>query len=216
MGWQKRLLNLPQVELLELRARLGFETPIHTPKPTIEQCLTPAERCRSDKFREMCKMQADPSKPWLADINQNQGWTTTGPAVPTVTRNMILYEYNHDHLMTSAEMLLSQGHPVMSHGPGAQVGDLPDGHGRLAWRTAFDQPSRKELTALVGNGQHLASTGAFCLWVLSNLVHVEDLDFKFDCVGEHRLAAAIIDVPDSPKTEEAVALCIEIEDDAEP
>ena len=117
MGWQKRLLNLPQVELLELRNRLGFETPIHTPKPTIEQCLTPAERCRSDKFREMCKMQADPSKPWLADINQNQGWTTTGPAVPTVTRNMILYEYNHDHLMISAEMLLSQGHPVMSHGP---------------------------------------------------------------------------------------------------
>ena len=40
--------------------------------------------------------------------------------------------------------------------------------------------------------------------------------FKFDCVGEHRLAAAIIDVPDSPKTEEAAALCIEIEDDAEP
>ena len=101
---------------------------------------------------------------------------------------MILCELTTNRLVTSSEMFLSQGHPIMKAGPGSTVENLPDNQGTLAWGTVYDSLSRKERLQLLGNGMHMVSTGAFLLWALSSLVHVDDLDFKFEFLGEHRLA----------------------------
>lgn len=84
----------------------------------------------------------------------------------------------------------------MVDGPGSVVGGAAAGVGALAWPKVFRELSRRDKIALVGNGQHLASTGAFVMWVLSNLVHVDDLDYRFHFVGEHRLATETIVIDD--------------------
>lgn len=172
---------------MELRSRLGFATTHENHVDLcLEQCLLPKERQRLAAFHE--KARRLDGNVCIADLGQNVGWTSIGPRLPVLTRNMLLCDVRRDRLITAGEMCLSQGHPVMAQGPGSHVVGLDDSDGSFAWRGAFQELSRRQKIALVGNGQHLASTGAFVLWVLSNLVHVDDLDMGFQFMGEHRLA----------------------------
>lgn len=191
------VIHCPKAELLQLRARLGFAAGMDCPKPSMVQCLTPSQRSRFDKFMAKANEATDKSKPFIGDIAQNPRFTKSGPDVPTNTQNMILYDFVNDHFMTSTEMFASQGHPVAMTGPASRVGGLEQGSS-LAWRSVYTQLGRKDRLSLLGNGQHMSSTGAFSLWLLSNLVHVDDLDFNFDCIGEHRLADGCIEVVESP------------------
>ena len=176
----------------ELRCRMGFvNMPSHI-IDSIEQCLLPCERQRLRDWQMAHQHKLVPGKPYLVDVMQNVGWSASGvDMLPTLTRNMIMLDLqNKNRLMTSAEMFLSQGHPVMKQGPGAAVLGLPDQHSGLAWQECFDQLSRRERLAVLGNGQHIVATGCFVLWCLANLVHIDDLDYDFNFVGEHRAASA--------------------------
>ena len=126
--------------------------------------------------------------PCFVDISQNVGWTSCGPSLPTLTRSMILCDIRTKRLLSTSELMLSQGHPILESGPGSAVTGLPAGLGEFCWRSVYKQMSRRDRLSLVGNGQHLASVGAFALWVMSNCVHVDDSGAgNFDFFGEHRL-----------------------------
>ena len=171
----------------ELRSRLGFANLPSMPVDTLEKCLFPFERARLQEWREwFMEKQMDTSMPCLTDLVQNVGWSAAGATFPTFTRNMILVDLQKpvSRLITSSEMFLSQGHPV-----GMCINGLPFEQGSLAWQDHYNHLNRRDRLALLGNGQHIVSTGRFIMWALSNLIHIDDLDYQYKVLGEHRLAS---------------------------
>ena len=187
------MLLSPQTEMRALRSRLGFATLDDLVLDSLDQCLLPGERRRLKEWQAVYCSKGEANKPFIVDVSQNVGFSAFGASFPTLTRHMLLTNLMDNRLVTSNEMFLSQGHPVLLHGPGSCFEGLPSEHSGLAWRNCYRELSRRDRLALLGNGQHIASTGCFSLWSLSNLIHVDDLDYDFDFIGEHRMASKSLD-----------------------
>ena len=71
-------------------------------------------------------------------------------------------------------------------------GHLTDKEGGMVWKQTYNTLSRTERLSLLGNGHHLCSTGKFIIWVLSHLVRVDDLDFRFEFIKEHQVASSVL------------------------
>ena len=69
------------------------------------------------------------------------------------------------------------------------INGLPLEEGSLAWQDHYNELTRSQRLALLGNGRHIVSTGRFIMWALSNLIHVDDLDYKYNFLGDHRLVS---------------------------
>ena len=154
--------------MMELRQRMGFTgsscSAGGAAQLTLEQCLLPGERHRLHEFQAKyatMDQAADCSKPCIVDLVQNIGFTPMGPMLPTITRHMELVDISRRHstprLLTSNEMYLSQGHPVMDRDLGSSIGPghLTDKEGGMVWTQTYNTLSRTERSRLLGNGQHL-------------------------------------------------------------
>lgn len=191
--------------MIELRSRLGFMKP-HVSSLTgdleMPDVLTPAECLRWRAYSEEWVRRGGDGLPAIADLNQNLEYSGFSGNFPTMTRHMILYEFSRRRLITSREMFLSQGHPVLPV-PGL---DLTS---RFAWSNAFGALTRKDRLSLLGNGMHMSSVGAFFLFVLSQLIHVDHIGdgICFNFVGASGSVAAADDDDAEPEAE-----CISVGD----
>ena len=132
----------------------------------------------------------------IVDLGQNPSFGHGSPIVPTLTKSMLLVDVGDGagpggaRLMTSRELYLSQGHQP----PGLRFeGACP--WSEFCWPRAFERMSRTERLSLLGNAQHMAVTGAWVLYCLSNIVDVFDVAFQFDMVTEHKtFMHAVVDL----------------------
>lgn len=174
------------------RARLGSAKVCGNVLDGIEQCLFPCERRLLKERKEFYEHHEHPVEagaPFFVDIVQSVGWSSCGTTLPTMTRNMLLLNLADPQLVTSTEMLISQGHPVSRAGVGHRLTGMAGSHAGLAWASCGQEMTRRERLSLLGSGQHNISTGRCVLFVLLNLVHVDDLDYSFELIGEHRFAS---------------------------
>ena len=205
-----------QVELGELRARLGFDSAACRDL-ALAECLHPTELSRKRGFEEamaevrlvrkrrceeaMASTDAVPSSPYVGDITQNVHMTGRGQCLSTVQRRCLMIDHSNDHLFTSRELYLAHGLPILAETDDLQPMDI-EGE-RLPWMNVFLQLNRTQRLLLVGNGIHSDPVGAFVLFVLSNLVHFGDLApiSQGDMLAEVRLVdttTVISDDEDQP------------------
>ena len=132
-----------QEELWQLKDRLSAHPHIRQAdiRLAIEDVVTPHERQRLKAWRAFVRKECPGGNIAIIDVAQWPDFSGNSKKdiLPTLTRNILLYDVVRERLVTSRELFLSHGHPVMHSGPGSQVGS----HGSpLNWLSTFDALSR--------------------------------------------------------------------------
>jgi len=146
------------------------------------ECLTKPEMIRLEQHRRDPKRLHGPDGSSFVDIAQTPSFSNGGPYFPTFTKNMTICDLGSTppRLVTSNEMYLSQGHPV----PGLGLPD--DVTANFSWPGKYIELSRFDRIKLLGNAQHMSSTGAWFLYCMSNIIPVGSSEFIFDPIAEAR------------------------------
>lgn len=176
----------------EPRARSGCARVCGGVIDGIDQCVFPCE-CRRLKewkaFYDNIDYFVSAGAPFFVGIVQKVGWYSCFTPLPTRTRNLLLLNLADPHLVASTERFLSQGHPVSREGVGHRLTGMLERHACLAWASCYQAMTRRVCLSLLGNGHHTIYTGIGFLYVLSNLVHVDNLDYNIDLIGEQRVGS---------------------------
>ena len=117
---------------------------------------------------------------FVADIEQNVGFTSSGPILPVLTKRAAVYSFNRGRFMTMRELFLSQGHPAHDIGDPGMATGFP--------LKVFDALGPFKLQELLGNSLHVATMGLWLIYMLSQCVATDDLDYNFNFVAEAALA----------------------------
>ena len=183
-----------EAELRQLRKRESLAMP-HCPtdRPLdLMECLTKQELIRLEQHRRDPKRVCGPDGSSFVDIAQTPSFSRGGPYFPTFTKNMLICDLGFipPRLVTSNEMYLSQGHAVPGLGLPRELTD------DFAWPGKYLELGRVERIKLLGNAQHMSTTGAWFLYCLSNIMPVGMSEFRFDAVAEDQrgFGTAVVDL----------------------
>eukprot|EP00959_Pyramimonas_sp_CCMP1952_P199447 4171665-Pyramimonas_sp.AAC.1 len=135
-----------------------------TAKFNFEDVLSKHETERLLAFQsDMAKKQTS-NDDYMFDLEQWPSYTSCGPYLPAVTRNVTLWSQKHRRPSTVRENLLSLGMPAIDGGP------LVDGYLKCPFAKMLKDMPVAEAGGLVGNGIAMPVVGAMFLYVLSNLM----------------------------------------------
>jgi hypothetical protein len=135
--------------------------------------LTTMQRVRHDAWLAFMNEQIDEHgitpDCFVADIEQNVGWSTCGPVMPVTTRRGMMWNYSlpTPRWATSYECLLSNGHPIAA-GPGIGIGGL-----RSPSSFGIERLTDLAVNQLNGNGVSLPAFGAWIVYCMSNVARID-------------------------------------------